>query len=203
MNLLLVLGFLMSPTDTLATLYADNDASGLARLHAEALTASDDLLVRYRLYPLTEDSRYITDLPDETDCHSAQDYALLAALWGYRAAAAPPWRLPAYGLRSVDLLERGHRLDPGDPYVLLVEAQSLLYRPRLFGGSTEAALAGFEKLRDVLREHPTPGISPYEPEVWIWYCLRKLGRPNTDRIRDRLLADHPPPLFRQFLIDPP
>lgn len=201
--LLLLLGLLMSPTDTLTTLYTHNDADGLARLHAQARTTSDDLLVRYRLYPLTQDARYVADIPDAEDCHSAQDYALLSALWAYRTVDAPPWKYPVYGIRSDNLLEHGRTLDPDDPYVLLVEAQSLFYRPGIFGGSTEEALAKFEELRDVLREHPTPGISPFEPEVWIWYSLRKLGRPNTDRIRDRLLARNPPPLFHQFLIDPP
>lgn len=204
MSLFLLLGLLMSPTDTLLTsLYAHNDAAGLARLHAQAHSTSDDLLVRYRLYPLTQDARYVADIPDEDECHSAQDYALLAALWAYRAAEAPPWKLPVYGIRSDNLLEHGRRLDPDDPYVLLVEAQSLLYRPAIVGGSTEAALATFEKLRDVLRDDPTTGISPFEPEVWIWYCLRKLGRPNTDRVRDRLLAQDPPPVFRKFLSYPP
>lgn len=192
-----------SPPDTIAALYAHNDRDGLVRLHAEARSTTDDLLVRYRLYPLTQDARYLADIPDESEAHSAQDLALLAALWAYRAAEAPPWKLPFYGGRSDKLLERARALDADDPYVLLVGAQSLLYRPRVFGGSAEAALAEFERLRDVLRERPTPGISPFEPEVWIWYSLRALGRPHTDRVRDRLLAQDPPPLFRQFLLDPP
>ena len=207
MLLLLLLALLVpggaSPPDTLATLYAHNDRDGLLRLHAEARSTSDDLLVRYRLYPLTQDARYVEEIPSEADCRSAQDFALLAALWAYRAAEAPPWKLPLYGIRSDRMLERARALDPEDPYVLLVGGQSLLYRPRVFGGSAEAALAEFERLREVLRERPTPGISPFEPEVWIWYTLRALGRPNTDRVRDRLLAQAPPPLFRQFLLDPP
>lgn len=192
-----------SPPDTIATLYAQNDRDGLLRLHAEARSTSDDLLVRYRLYPLTRDGRYLADLPGDSALHTARDLALLSALWAYRAAEAPPWKLPVYGRRSDRLLERARALDPDDPYVLLVSGQSLLYRPRVFGGSAAAALAEFERLRDVLAAAPTPGISPFEPEVWIWYSLRALGHPHTERIRDRLLAQHPPPLFRQFLLGPP
>ena len=209
MPLLLLLAFsatgigAMSPPDTIATLYAQNDRAGLVRLHAEARSTSDDLLVRYRLYPLTQDARYLADLPDDSALRTAQDLALLSALWAYRAAEAPAWKLPVYGRRSDTLLKRARALDPADPYVLLVGGQSLLYRPRVFGGSAEAALAEFERLRDELRTNPTPGISPFEPEVWIWYSLRALGRPNTDRVRDRLLAQDPPPLFRQFLLGPP
>lgn len=192
-----------TPPDTLASLYAHHDAEGLVRLHARAHTVGDELLYRYRLYPLTHDARYLDDLPDESACRTARDFALLAALWGYRAAEAPPWTLPAYGIRSVRLLDRARALDPAEPYVLLVEGQSLLYRPGVFGGSPEEALQKFERLRTVLRDRPTPGISAFEPEVWIWYALRTLGRPNTDRVRERLLAQDPPPLFRQFLLDPP
>jgi hypothetical protein len=192
-----------TPSDTVAALYARHDAEGLVRLHARAHTASDELLYRYRLYPLTLDNRYLDDLPDESSCTTARDYALLAALWGYRTAQAPPWKVPVYGTRTSRLLDHAHGLDPDEPYVLLVEGQSFLYRPGIFGGSAERALATFERLRTVLRDHPTRGISPFEPEVWIWYTLRKLGRPNTDRVRDRLLAQDPPPLFRQFLLSPP
>ena len=190
-------------SDTIASLYAHQDAAGLVRLHAGAHTASDELLYRYRLYPLTLDTRYLDDLPDDSACRTARDYALLAALWGYRAADAPPWKLPVYGTRSSRLLERAQALDPEEPYALLVEGQSLLFRPGIFGGDAEKALARFERLRTVLRDRPTPGLSPFEAEVWVWYALRKLRRPHTDRIRDRLLAQDPPPLFRQFLIDPP
>ena len=192
-----------APSDTLALLYARRDAEGLVRLHARAHSAADELLYRYRLYPLTLDARYLDDIPDESTCRTARDFALLAALWGYRAAEAPPWKLPVYGLRSDRLLERARALDPDEPYVLLVEGQSLLYRPGLFGGSPEEALRKFERLRAVLRDRPTPGISAFEPEVWIWYTLQKLGLPNTDRVRERLLAQDPPPLFRQFLLAPP
>ncbi|MEP0547908.1 MAG: hypothetical protein ABJF88_13315 [Rhodothermales bacterium] len=203
LTLLLFASPSVSPPDTLASLYAQNDSAGLVRLHKRAHTASDELLYRYRLYPLTLDARYLEGIPEESDCRTARDFALLAALWAYRAAEAPPWKLAVFGMRSDRLLERARALDPEEPYVLLVDGQSLLYRPGLFGGSSERALQVFERLRTVLRQRPTPGISPFEPEVWIWYTLQKLGRPNTDRVRDRLLAKDPPPLFRQFLIDPP
>ncbi len=204
MLLLLPLLLAMSPPDTLASLYADNDRDGLARRYAASpQSVSDDLLYRYRLYPLTDDARYLDGLPEEDACRTAQDLALLSALWGYRTALAPPWKLPFYGTRTDALLDRARALDPADPYVLLVGGQSLLFRPSLFGRDPEAALAAFEALREVVRASATPGLSPFEPEVWVWYALRALGRPGTDRMRERLLAEDPPPLFRQFLLDPP
>ena len=192
------------PPDTLASLYAHQDSEGLARLHARAARSlGDELLYRYRLYPLTLDARYLDDLPDESDCETARDFALLSALWAYRAGAGPAWKLPFHGIRSDALLDRARALDPDEPYVLLIGGQSLLYRPGIFGRSPEKALAHFERLREVLQTRPAPGLSPFEPEVWVWYTLRILDRPHTDRVRDRLLAQDPPPLFHQFLIDPP
>ncbi|MEM1042679.1 MAG: hypothetical protein AAGI91_08630 [Bacteroidota bacterium] len=193
-----------TPPDTLASLYAHNDSDGLVRLHGSAVRSlSDDLLYRYRLYPLTLDAQYLDDLPEENACATAQDFALLSALWAYRAGEAPPWKMPVYGIRSDALLDRARALDPDDPYVLLVAGQSMLYRPRIFGRSPEKALELFERLRGIVRSRSVPGLSPFEPEVWFWYTLRVLGRPNTDRVRDRLLAQGPPPLFHQFLTDPP
>lgn len=204
LTLLLALPLSDSPPDTLASLYSRNDSDGLVRLHALASQSlSDELLYRYRLYPLTLDTHYLDDLPDEEDCQTARDFALLSALWAYRAGEAPPWKLPFYGMRSDALLDRARALDPEEPYVLLIAGQSLLYRPGIFGRSPEQALQMFERLREVVQTRPVPGLSSFEPEIWIWYTLRTLNRPHTDRVRDRLLAQNPPPLFRQFLLDPP
>lgn len=194
--------------DTIAVLYGRMDRAGLDHLLAGARSVSEELLLRYRLYPLTRDARYLQDLPDERDLRSARDLALLSALWAYRVAEAPPWRLASYGRRSDALLQRARRLDPNDPYVLLVDGQSYLYRPGIFGGNTEAALERFVRLRDELRRReaagrPVPGLPPIEAEVWVWYTLRKLGRSDTDRLRERLLAQDPPPLYRAFLQAPP
>lgn len=194
--------------DSVATLYARKDHRGLDRLRAEASTVSDELLLRYRLYPLTRDSEVIGDLPDASECRSARELALLSALWAYRLADAPPWRIPAYGRRADALLQRARELDPDDPFVLLVEGQSALYRPAIFGGSAEAALDRFTRLRDRLRTAeatgtPVEGLPLIESEVWVWYTLRKLGRGDSNALRDRLLAQRPPPLYREFLLDPP
>jgi hypothetical protein len=221
-TLLLALALLVSPLpdtpppgeanpslpDSAAALYARKDPSGLTRLRAQARTVSDDLLLRYRLYPLTRDTRHLEDLPEPEPSASARDLALLSALWAYRTAEAPAWRIPAYGRRSDALLQRARALDPEDPFVLLVDGQSALYRPALFGGSAETALARFTRLRDALRRReasgrPVAGLPLVEAEVWVWYTLRKLGRGDTDALRDRLLAQNPPPLYREFLLDPP
>lgn len=198
----------VSLPDTVATLYAQKDRAGLERLQSRTASVSDDLLLRYRLYPLARQRGVLENLPAEVLCRSARDYAILSALWAYRLAEAPVWRLPEYGRRVDSLMRRGREMDAGDPFVLLVEGQSLLYRPGIFGGSAEGALERFVQLRDLLRDRerrrdPVAGLPAIEAEIWVWYTLRRLGRDGTDRLRDRLLAQNPPPLYRDFLLDPP
>lgn len=192
-----------SMPNAIAERYAQKDTAGLDRLRARTASTGDDLLVRYRLYPLTQDTRLLDELPDEAACTSARDLALLSALWAYRVTEAPAWRIPALGRRADGLLDRARSLDSSDPFVLLVEGQSLLYRPALFGGSASRALDRFTTLRDRLREHPEPGLPLIEAEVWVWYTLTRLDRSGTDALRDRLLAQNPPPLYREFLLSPP
>gem|GEM_PF-1045399 len=197
-----------SLADSVATLYARKDPAGLDRLRTRARTVSDDLLLRYRLYPLTQDARHLADLPEPPAGASARDLALLSALWAYRTASGPAWKVPTYGRRSDALLQRAKALDPADPYVLLVDGQSALYRPALFGGSAADALDRFTRLRDLLRQRevagrPVDGLPVIEAEVWVWYTLRKLGRGDSDALRDRLLAQRPAPLYREFLLSPP
>jgi hypothetical protein len=187
--------------DSLTHYYAAHDTGAIVRLHRQAATREERLLCTYRLYPLTRDAAWLSAIPEAEG--SARELALIAAHWAYRAAEAPPWRLPFFGRRSEGALDRARALDPEEPYVLLVEGQSLLYKPALFGGDVAAAQARFERLREVLRTRPAPGIHPLEAEVWIWMALRKQRAPSAEAVRARLLARQPPPLFRAFLLDPP
>lgn len=189
-------------TDSLTHYYVTHDTDAIRRLHREARTREERLLCSYRLYPLTQDRAWLSRIP-EASGGSARELALIAAHWGYRTANAAPWQVPFFGRRSEGALARARTLDPDEPYVLLVEGQSLLYRPALFGGDAAAAQARFERLREVLRARPTPGLHPMEAEVWVWMTLRKRRSPEAEPLRQRLLARQPPPLLRQFLIDPP
>ena len=189
----------------LAERYADQDTSGAERVCARAEAREERLLCRYRLYPMTLDEAYLRDIPEPAS-ETARERALLAALWAYRTAAAPAWRVPTYGIRSDRLLGEARDLDPADPYVLLVEGQGLLYKPALFGGDPRAALDTFRRLRDGLARDAradASGVSLWEAEIWVWMALRELAPASADRERSRLLAADPPPLFRQFLVDPP
>ncbi|MFN3597536.1 MAG: hypothetical protein ACK41D_09735 [Rubricoccaceae bacterium] len=189
--------------DSLAHYYAQQQPAALARLCERAQTREDRLLCRYRLYPLTQDARYLRDIPSEQGVRSARELALIAALWAYRASTAPAWSVPTLGRRSERILGQARSADPNEPYVLLVEGQSLYYRPPAFGGNAREAQRRFEQLQRALRQRPSPGIHPFEADVWIWMALRKTDRAAAETRRRELLARRPPPLFRQFLIDPP
>ncbi|WP_420454749.1 hypothetical protein [Rubrivirga sp.] len=190
--------------DSLTYYYARQDTSGVERLYrTRARTREDRLLCLYRLYPMTLDERYLADIPSEEGVRSARELALISALWAYRAAAGPAWRLPIDGRRSERILDAALARDPTEPYALLVKGQGLFYKPRVFGGDVGAARRTFEQLRQRVGTRGVPGIHPFEAEVWIWMAVRRQDGDAGARLQRRLLAQNPPRIFRQFLIDPP
>jgi hypothetical protein len=192
----------LSPADSTQVYYAAKDTEGLVTLCAETASEELSLLCRYRLFPLTEDEGYLAALPAEQD-GTARELALLAGLWGYRAARGPIYLLPRNGGRSVRFLEAALEKDPEEPYALLVEGQSLIFRPGFAGGDRREALARFDRLREVLPRYPESGISPVEVDLWRWYALVKLGDPEAQSLWHDLNARDLPPLYREFLQDPP
>lgn len=190
-------------TDSTQVFYARRDAGALRSLLARSQDRAVRLLCRYRLYPLTLDPAYLDDLPDDLDDASARELALLSGLWGYKVKDASVFKLRAYGRRSTELLERAKALDPDEPFVLLVEGQSLLYRPGILGGDKRAALDRFRRLAARLRHTPDRAITPFEADLWRWYTLAKLGDAEAPALRAALLAQNPPPLYLAFLQDPP
>ena len=192
-----------NPADSTLVFYGEQDVHALQRLLKSSDDRALDLLCRYRLYPLTEDRAYLEDLPADLDDATARELALLSGLWGYRVLETSIFSAPKYGLRASRLLEAAKALDPEDPFVLLIDGQSLLFRPALFGGDPRAALDRFYQLREVLAQRPGAGISRLEAELWIWYALEKLDARQASALRNELLAQNPPPLFRSFLMDPP
>ena len=190
--------------DSLTYYYARQDTSGVERLYrTKARTREDRLLCLYRLFPMTNDRSYLDDIPSEDGVTSARELALISALWAYRAASGPAWRLPRDGMRSERILERALERDAREPYALLVQGQGLLYKPGIFGGDVAEAQRTFERLRTRLGGRGVPGLHPFEAEVWIWMAVREQDARRGRSLQQRLLQRNPPRIFRQFLIDPP
>jgi hypothetical protein len=184
--------------------YAQQDADALRSLLRQADSQSDSLLARYRLYPLTENASLVDDLPKRLDGGSARAYALLSGLWSYRAGEASIFSAVSYGRRSANVLETAKEKDPDDPYVLLVEGQSLLFRPAIAGRDAEAAADRFGRLAEKVTDESEIGITPTEARVWKWLALREAGHTEqASTLYEDLLSLSPPPLYRQFLKDPP
>lgn len=201
--LLLLIPLVLTFADSTQLYYSEMNEAGLERLCAAPADLEASLLCRYRLYPLTQDERHVRDLPAAIEAPSARALALLSGLWGYRAARAA---LPAairHGFHSDRLLRQARALDPDDPFVLLVEGQSLLFRPKIAGGDRHAAMERFRQLREVVRRNPHDGVSVMEAELWIWYTLHRMNAEAAPALRHELLARKPPALYRQFLQSPP
>jgi hypothetical protein len=200
------LSVVMDPSfaDSTQAYYAQQNAAALENLLRKADTRFEDLLCRYRLYPLTEDEALLDGLPEHVEDGSARELALLSGLWGYRAARASIFSAIRYGRRAERLLDDAVALDADDPFVLLIEGQSLIFKPAIAGRDEESALARFNRLHDVLQATPADtGVSLMEAQLWRWYALHQLDMDNAPAVRDELLAADPPPLYRQFLQDPP
>ncbi len=184
--------------------YAAQDAGGLRALCLAPPTDDAKWLCRYRLYPLTQDQSLLEAIPtDAAPGASARALALQAGLWGYKAVGASVFALPTIGRRAERMLTAAHDRDDSDPYVLLVEGQSLFYKPSIVGGDKRAALKRFQQLRRVVERTPDVGISRIEADVWVWYARHTTQADRAEAERTRLLALDPPPLFRAFLLSPP
>ncbi len=202
-TLLVVLSFVPTRADSVEHFYAWQDVAALQSLCAGTLSREEDLLCRYRLYPLTEDAAYLADLPSKLSSASAREYALLAGLWGYKASSGSLFNVIRCGRRAGRLLSQAKESDPGEPFVLLIEGQSFLFRPGVFGGDNGRALELLRELQRIIASDHVDGISSMEADLWVWYALKRMNDPAADAVQRSIEGRNPPPLYRAFLADPP
>ncbi len=205
MVLLVLLATMSSPfAQTTQVAYAEQDVERLKDLFEQASSQSDSLLVRYRLYPLTEDEAVLQGIPSSLSDGTPREYALLSGLWAYRAGEASLFSTIRYGRRSTDLLEDAKAQAPEAPFVLLVEGQSLLFRPSIAGKDAAAAAERFGRLATIVDQEGTSGISRTEAQIWRCFALEEAGQSNkAHKLRTRLQQRNLPPLYEQFLESPP
>lgn len=178
--------------------YAHMDTTGLRALMADARSREDSLLVRYRLYALTQEKVLLRRIPEDVPHGGGRELALLSALWAYRIPGSAPWHVVSYGRRTLGLLDRALESAPDDPLVRLIEAQSLLFRPGIAGGDVRRAIRRLRELRPLAGHDAECWVPVLEVDAWLWYGLRKAGDREAVGLRRRLLAAEPPPLYREF-----
>jgi hypothetical protein len=183
--------------------YVTGSPDAVRALVRYAETREDTLLLRYRLYALTQSPGLIAELPSDLDSATARELALLSALWGYRTSDARLLQLVVYGRRTLGLLNRALEQDPNDALVMLIDGQSLLFRPGIAGGSKERGLERLEALHRRVHTAPACGVAPLEADIWLWYALHRNDEPDAEALRRDLLERELPPLYREFLDAPP
>lgn len=195
---------LAMPADSSHIYYAERNVAQLRAGLEAADSRFEDLLYRYRLYPLTEEAGLLDDIPKTLDDGTASELAVLSGLWAYRAGEASLFGAARYGRRSMNVLEEAKRRDRFDPFVLLVEGQSLLYRPSIAGRDPGEAATRFDQLRTVLQSAPAVPIAAEEAMIWHWVALREADQEDAaTSLYERLSAADLPPLYREFLESPP
>ncbi len=189
----------------LQRLYAGMDRVGMQDLLQRSTTQEERFLVLYRLYPIaSEGGHLLSELPDDLGTSaSARELALLAALWSYRHNTEGLFGKMNAARRAMRLIERARSVDPNDPYVLLVEGQFLLYKPRVVGGSASLARERFEALVSRLRTRSDCALTLTEAQSWLWMSMHRMKDPAAESTRQELLAANPPPIFRAFLENKP
>lgn len=202
-SLLLALFVTSATLDSTNYLYGRNDVDGLREICRDVTERVDRLLCAYRLYPLTNDESLLASLPTSLENGTARELALLSGLWGYRTASASFPLVIRYGRIAESAMRDARSINPFDPFVLLIEGQSLMFKPRIAGGDRREALRRFERLASVLKNDPHPDLELIEADVWIWYARHRLDDAGSGEMREQLLAAGPPSLYRDFLLSPP
>lgn len=181
-------------------LYARMDHQGMEDLLQRASTQEERFLVLYRLYPLVSKRSLLQGIPEDLDeSASARELAVLAALWSYRHNTEGVFGKMNAARRAMRLIDRAKSVDPNDPYVLLVDGQFLLYKPRVVGGSASLARERFESLVTRLGNGSACALTPTEAQSWLWMSMHRMKDPVAETARKELLAADPPPVFRAFL----
>lgn len=202
-SIALVLALVPSRADSVQHYYVLADVDGLRTLCLATDSREEDLLCRYRLYPLTLERKHIADLPAELEGGTPREKALLSGLWGYRASGGTIFNKMRCGRRAGRLMSEASEAAPNEPFVLLIEGQSLLFRPAVFGGDGRRALEAFRQLQRILSVEQHEGITAMEADLWVWFTLHRLDDPAAKAVRRSIESRNPPPLFAAFLENPP
>ena len=98
----------------------------------------------------------------EIDPQTAEAYALLSSAYGLQIGLSP-MKSMFLGPKSRKAIQKAKKLAPDNPRVVLSAAISTFNTPKMFGGSKEKGLQGFQRASELFaQEEPTDPIHP----VW-------------------------------------
>jgi len=126
----------------------------------------------------------------------AEAYALLSSCYGQKISLAPMLGM-TLGPRAGMAMQSALQLEPNNPRVILLEAVGNYYKPSMFGGSKEGALAGFKRAAELFeKEQLQDPLQPDwgKPEAYAWIGVAHLDKNDHAKARaalERALAIAP------------
>jgi tetratricopeptide (TPR) repeat protein len=118
----------------------------------------------------------------------AEAYALLSSCYGQKIGLAPMLGM-TLGPRAGMTMQSALQLEPNNPRVILLEAIGNYYKPPMFGGSKEVALAGFKRAAELFeKEQLKDPLQPDwgKPEAYAWIGVAYLDKNDNAAARAAL-----------------
>ncbi|MXX13446.1 MAG: tetratricopeptide repeat protein [Gemmatimonadetes bacterium] len=116
---------------------------------------------------------------------AAEVYALLSSVYG-RQISLSGIKGMFLGPKSGNLLKKSEQLAPDNPRVVLSAAISAFNTPKMWGGSKERAIEGFQRAAHLFaREKPTDPIHPVwgHSETYAWLGIAYMDRDEENSAR--------------------
>lgn len=178
--------------------YHEMDIESLRQLSANEEDAERRYIL-YRLFPLSKTQADLENLESKLEEGSAEDFAILSALWAFRSQGANPLKWIRYIRRSDGFLKRALEMDPNDPMVSLIDSQALFYKPKFAGGGKEKALKRLLDLRERIQDSSSCADLLTEVEIWIWTVNKELNPDKARSLKNELLGRPISKVHRRYL----
>ena len=121
----------------------------------------------------------------EIDPQAAEAYALLSSVYGWQIGLSP-MKSMLLGPRSGRAIQKAEQLAPDNPRVVLSASISDFNTPKMFGGSKEKGLQGFQRATELFaQEEPTDPIQPIwgHREAYAWLGIAYQDRGELESAR--------------------
>ncbi len=108
---------------------------------------------------------------------NAEALALLGSVYGSQISSA--WKGMRLGPKAGEALDRAEKVSPNNPRVVLQQAISAFYTPKMFGGGLELAEEKLRRAEELFEKEPAlkpwPDWGRVDVYVWLGQVLAKTG----------------------------